>query len=128
MHELSLVQSLLEQVLALVREHRAERVRSISVLVGPFSGVVAESFAFAFETLKREEPCLQQAELLLLRPDPRYQCLDCGQEVSLPLSTPADQEQGADDAFSLARCPACASKLLSPLGGNELILQQIRME
>ncbi len=128
MHEFSLAQGLVQQALDLVREHRAERVRSLTVLVGPFAGVVAESFVFAFETLKREEPCLREAELRLVQPDPHYRCLDCGQETNLPPSTPARQEQEAGDAFSLVRCPACASAMLSPLGGNELILQQIRME
>ena len=118
MHEVSLVQNMFEQVLNLTREHGASRVTEVSVLIGPFSGVVAESFAFAFDTLKQNEPALAGATLRLERPHPRYLCLDCGEESSPPPRNDAPDK----------RCPVCASRQLSPLGGNELILQQIRME
>ena len=121
MHEVSLVQNMFEQVLNLMREHGACRVTEVKVLIGPFSGVVAESFAFAFDTLKQREPALTRAALRLERPAPRYLCLDCGAEADFP---------AAPDAPGLPehRCPHCASRQLSPLGGNELLLQQIRME
>ena len=118
MHELSLVQNLLEQVTNLMREHGAAKVTAVSVVIGPFSGVVAESFAFAFEALKKDDPALACARLELDRPAPRYLCLDCGGEAEIPLS-PEQPE---------SRCPACDSPKLSPLGGTELVLRQIRME
>ena len=61
MHEMSLAQGMIRQVLALAQKHQAGRIASITVLLGPFSGVVAESFAFGFEVLKKEEPCLAGA-------------------------------------------------------------------
>ena len=131
MHEMSLVQSMFDQVLALAQEHGAIRVNSITVRIGPFSGVVADSFAFGFEVLKKNEPCLQAAVLHLEQPEPRYLCLDCGAETALPrhdhLAGVAPAQMGDD--FSMHRqCPGCASQRLSPLEGTELILQQIRME
>ena len=130
MHEMSLAQGMVQQVLALAREHKAERITNITVLLGPFSGVVAESFVFAFDVLKKGEPCLIEALLHLEQPDPRYQCLECGKETSLPMSSPRVHAMRAQVDFdaATARCPGCASTLLSPLGGTELILQQIRME
>ncbi len=124
---MSLAQGMVRQVLNLAREHKAERITSITVLLGPFSGVVAESFAFAFDVLKKDEPCLAGALLHLEQPDPHYQCLECGRETSLAMSSPLMRAQAGFDAAT-ARCPACGSALLSPLGGVELILQQIRME
>ena len=118
MHELSLVQNLLEQVTNLMREHGASRVTAVSVVIGPFSGVVAESFAFAFDALKKDDPALAEVRLELERPAPRYLCLDCGGEAELPL-LPDHPEN---------RCPACDSQKLMPLGGTELVLRQIRME
>ena len=118
MHELSLVQNLFEQVLGLMREHNAAKVTAVAVVIGPFSGVVAESFAFAFDALKKDEPALAEARLELERPAPRYLCLDCGGEAELPLSSEPPEN----------RCPACNSKKISPLGGTELVLRQIRME
>ena len=118
MHELSLVQNLLEQTLHLMREHKASRVTAVSVVIGPFSGVVAESFAFAFDALKRDDPALAAARLDMERPAPRYLCLDCGGEAEIP-PLPDRPE---------SRCPACGSRQLSPLGGTELVLRQISME
>lgn len=128
MHEMSLAQSMTEQVLALVRKHGAERVTSVTVLLGPFSGVVADSFAFGFEVLKKNEVCLQNAALHMVQPDPCYLCLDCGAETSLPLATQQNRVPLDYDIFTAKQCPLCASTRLSPLGGTELILQQVRME
>lgn len=130
MHEMSLAQGMIAQVLALAQQHQAERVTSITVLLGPFSGVVAESFAFGFEALKKEEPSLAETVLHLERPDPRYQCLECGTETSLPKASPLQHALRAqvEGDSTAEHCPGCASTLLSPLGGTELILQQIRME
>lgn len=128
MHEMSLAHSMMQQVLALAREHKASQVNSITVLLGPFSGVVAESFAFAFEILKKNETCLHNAVLHLECPDPRYRCLGCGAETSLPVPGQGARAHLDFDFFTEKQCPACASTRLSPLGGRELILQQIRME
>ena len=130
MHERSLAQGMIRQVLALAQKHQAGRITSITVLLGPFSGVVAESFAFGFEVLKKEEPCLAGAVLHLEQPDPHYHCLECGMETSLPIVSPFRHAMRAQMDYDrvTSRCPACGSSLLSPLGGTELILQQIRME
>ena len=121
MHEMSLVQSLAAQVRALAEQHGASKVKVVSVLMGPFAGVVPDSFRFAFEALQKEDPLLAGAVLELRQPDPRYLCLDCGEACTLP-------QPGPEAPETQARCPACASPRLSPWGGTELILQQIRME
>ena len=48
MHELSLAKSLLDQVSDLAREHNSTSVTKVKVILGPFSGVVADSFDFGF--------------------------------------------------------------------------------
>ncbi|NLZ18507.1 MAG: hydrogenase maturation nickel metallochaperone HypA [Desulfobulbaceae bacterium] len=128
MHEMSLAHGMMQQVLALLREHGAERVTDVTVLLGPFSGVVAESFAFGFEVLKKSETCFQDATLHLELPDPHYRCLECGVETSLPLTRSATFLDPDCETSTSSRCPVCASTRLSPLGGAELILQQVRME
>ena len=55
MHELSLAHSLIDQILDLAAEHQASRVLRVRVTLGPFSGVVRDSFEFGFNVLKKEK-------------------------------------------------------------------------
>ena len=72
MHELSLAHSLIDQILDLVAEHQASRVLRVRVTLGPFSGVVRDSFEFGFNVLKKEQAQTADALLDLETPDPTY--------------------------------------------------------
>ena len=63
MHELSLANSLIAQLLDLLKEHQANRVIRVSVTIGPFSGIVRDSFEFGFDALKRSYSATQEAVL-----------------------------------------------------------------
>ena len=63
MHELSLAHSLIDQILDLAAEHQASRVLRVRVTLGPFSGVVRDSFEFGFNVLKKEQPQTEDALL-----------------------------------------------------------------
>ena len=56
MHEASLVQSLLEQVQTLMRDHQAQRVQTIQLSVGEFSGVEPELLRSAYDLLVDQTP------------------------------------------------------------------------
>lgn len=128
MHELSLAHNLIEQILALAAEHQAQKVNRVEVTIGPFSGVVRDSFEFGFNVLKREQEPLQDALLVLSTPDPTYRCLACGQETTIPLPRQSDRLDPADTGPAAKKCPWCDSNRLSPSGGAELILNQLEME
>jgi hydrogenase nickel incorporation protein HypA/HybF len=61
-HEVSIAQTLLQQVSELAITHRMAAVQRVGVAVGRYSGVVPEALAFAFEVL-REGPALGAAAL-----------------------------------------------------------------
>ncbi len=127
MHELSLAQGLIEQLHTLAAEHKAERILRITVVIGPFSGIVVDSFSFGFDALKQESPVIREAVLEIDVPPPSYTCLDCEQVFSL------EQEhhgvgQMPHGGLSKDTCIACSSHRLAASGGDELILKQIEME
>jgi hydrogenase nickel incorporation protein HypA/HybF len=128
MHELSLAQSLLAQLLDLAREHQAVRITRVSVTIGPFSGIVHDSFEFGFNTLKLSHPLIREADLTVEMPDPVYQCLDCGKVSVIPFAQPGDRQESMLSSHFPKKCPWCCLSRLSPKGGTELILNQVEME
>lgn len=128
MHELSLAQSLIDQLLELADEHGADRITSLSVAIGPFSGIVADSFSFGFNALKEEHQRTNEAVLMLELPEPQYQCRACQTITTIALQS-SDVHLGAASQHSDDKqCRKCSSTNLSPIGGTELILKQIEME
>lgn len=128
MHELSLAQSLIEQILELAAKHQAVRINRVVVTLGPFSGIVQESFAFGFNILKAERPETRGAILQLETPDPEYTCLDCNTLAVIPFSRQNEGLELVRCSLAARKCPWCGSSRLSPKGGIELILKQVEME
>ena len=65
MHELSLVEALLERLRALARDHPGMAVSRVEVAVGRDSCCVPATFRFLFTALAREEPRMAGARLEL---------------------------------------------------------------
>ncbi len=82
--------------------------------IGPFSGVVIDSFQFGFDILAKEEPLTKDAELKIISPAANYRCCGCGKQIKA--------EQRPDS------CPHCSETLFSPEGSDDLILLQVEME
>ena len=114
MHEMSLVQALLTQLADLAAEHDKKRVVSITLDIGPLSGVVIDSFQFGFDILAAESSLTKGAKLIIVSPPASYQCIRCGHRQSAA--------QRPDS------CPQCDETLLIPEGGDEIILNQVEME
>ena len=128
MHELSLAQSLIGQLLDLVKEHQAGRVTRVSVTIGPFSGIVRDSFEFGFNAVKLSHQETRETVLELESPDPLYRCLDCRKVSSIPCISPSEQADPITGGIYPKKCPWCCQPRLSPKGGTELILNQLEME
>ncbi len=114
MHEMSLVQGLLSQLHSLAREHNKTKVISVSMDIGPLSGVVIDSFQFAFDILSDEDPLTHGASLVIESSPATYHCCGCGAKI---------EEEEKPEA-----CPVCLENLLSPEGGDDIILRQVQME
>ncbi|MBE0585063.1 MAG: hydrogenase maturation nickel metallochaperone HypA [Desulfofustis sp.] len=115
MHEISLVQNLLQQLQDIARDNNASRVLRVTMLIGPLSGVVVDSFTFGFDILARENDLFRDATLNIIVPPVIFRCSNCG-------------HQKQTDGERPECCPACGDRIILAQGGDDLILQQVEME
>ncbi len=116
MHEISLVQGLFQQLQDLAIDNKATKIRSVTMEIGPLSGVVVDSFKFGFDILSADDPLLKGAELKIKVPTVQYSCTDC------------DHVETVTNGVKPEECPKCGELLLIPKGGEDLILLQVEME
>ena len=114
MHEMSIVQALLEQVQSEVEKSgHSGRVLGLHLVIGRLSGVHVDSIRFAFELLSPDSKA-RDAELVVDQPKAQLLCLDC------------DATQEIEELHS--SCPNCGSSNVTIHGGQDLLLQSIELE
>lgn len=112
MHELSLCGDLMEQVAAIAKTHRAEKVARIIVRIGPLSGIEPMLLESAFSIIK-EGTLAEEAELSMETLAIRVLCNDCQLESEATVNNLVCRHCGAYD-----------TQLLS---GDELILARVEL-
>lgn len=114
MHEVALVQALLDEVEEQVRGSGLRgQVRRVAVVIGVLSGVVPEAFQFAFEVLAPD--VLGDGCELTIRESPAFcDCQECG------VCSPIHELQYC--------CPNCGSVSIGLRGGRELLLESLEVE
>ena len=115
MHEISLVEGLVQQLKELAVENEATQVISVTMEIGPLCGVVVDSFRFGFDIISSEEVLLRGAKLIINVPEVRYTCTGCGHAIITADARP--------DC-----CPTCRELTFFSEGGDDLILRQVEME
>lgn len=114
MHELSIVQTLIEQVEQEVDRAGARgRVTRLELIVGRLSGVNPDAMRFAFEMLA-PGTIMEEAQLHVTEPGAACCCRSCGARTEI-------------DELML-QCPECGSEEVSIEGGRDLVLQSIDVE
>jgi hydrogenase nickel incorporation protein HypA/HybF len=114
MHELSIVEALIEQVQREVqRAGQHGRVQRLELSIGRLSGVSCDSFRFAFELLA-PGTLVAEARVSILQPKATCRCHAC-------------KAVGEIDEVSV-RCPQCGSREVVIEGGRDLVLQSIDLE
>lgn len=114
MHEVSIVEALIEQVeIAVARADSAGRVTRLDVEIGRLSGVNVDSIRFAYELLSPGTP-LEGAEMRIDEPWAVCVCQSCG---------------GRSEVDELIfDCPACGSEQIALEGGDQMLLRSIEVE
>jgi hydrogenase nickel incorporation protein HypA/HybF len=114
MHELSIVEALIDQVQQEV-DHSGQpgRIVRLELIIGRFAGVYCDSIRFAFELLSAGTP-LEQTELLIREPKATVCCSTCNTCVEV-------------DELVL-KCPECGGENVTIEGGWELLIQSIEIE
>jgi len=113
MHELSLAQSLIEQVLSAARSENAARVLRVVVAIGPYSGVESAALEFAFP-VAAEGTLAAGAELCIEDAPATVKCTMCH------ATAPADPVQST--------CPRCGSEHVHIRGGHDFLVREIELE
>ena len=112
MHELSLVEALLESVTAEQQRHPGARVRCVRVRVGRLRQVAPSAMTFAWEASVRETP-LAGARLELERVAAVARCPACQKEFPV-------EERWFE-------CPGCGATGGQLISGDELQLAEIEL-
>jgi hydrogenase nickel incorporation protein HypA/HybF len=112
MHELSICRALLDQVGVLAAEHGAQRVTSITISVGPLSGVEPDLLQTSYQ-LASGGTIADGAKLKITRTPLRVRCERCGAETT---ATP-----------NRLVCGACGDWHTVLVSGDELLLTDMEL-
>lgn len=104
MHEMGIVQSIMDIVEEQARTHHAKRVVKISLEFGALTAVLPAAVQFAFEVLSRESVA-EGAELDIRIIPLTVLCSECGKQTVLEMYAPL--------------CPACSSPALQMVQGRD---------
>lgn len=112
MHELSLVQALLQEINAVATAHGAAAVRRVTVQIGPLSGIEPGLLANAFEAA-RGSGLTARAELVFESLAVKVRCRECGEECTV--------------APNRLLCSRCGGYRTTLLAGDELLLRRVEL-
>jgi hydrogenase nickel incorporation protein HypA/HybF len=112
MHELSICQSLLQQVEEIAVRERAARVELIRLRIGPLAGVEPELLQQAF-SIARVGTRAEAAELLIEQLPVTIRCRQCGSESAVPPNR--------------LLCGHCGDYRTQLLSGDELLLASVEL-
>jgi hydrogenase nickel incorporation protein HypA/HybF len=113
MHELSVCQAMMSQVEAIAAQQGANSVASITIRIGPLSGVVPELLQQAF-TIARAGTLASEAELITEVQPIRIRCLECDAE--------------SEAVPNRLLCAACDSYRTQVISGDELLLASVELD
>ncbi|AGL00691.1 hydrogenase maturation nickel metallochaperone HypA [Desulfoscipio gibsoniae] len=105
MHEVSLIQTLIDMIVQSAKENDIIKVAKVQLVVGECHGALPEALEFAFEILTEGTICAG-AELVIEKSALLLKCQECAQEF---------RPEGY-----LYRCPACGAAYASLVKGREL--------
>ena len=112
MHELGIVEDIIDIVRRSIPDGRAESVRNIRLRVGPFAGVVPDSLKFCFSALSGDTG-MANAALQIEQTPLSALCRDCGSESEIK-----------DFVF---RCQSCGGADMEIISGKELEVVDIEL-
>lgn len=113
MHELSIMQTLLDQLIVLAKQHQLKRIQKVVIQIGDFRQCVPEILYFAFETVT-EGTLAEQAQLVIEFLPIQMECLNCHHVFTVKKH--------------VFLCPQCQQSQLKILSGKEFILSSIEGE
>ena len=105
MHEISLIESIIEIIMAEMPKHDITRVESITLRIGEMQRVVPDALLFGFDILSKDTP-LEEAKLVIENVPTKERCKTCGQDFVV------------ESWFE--SCPKCGKTDVEIISGDEL--------
>jgi hydrogenase nickel incorporation protein HypA/HybF len=113
MHELAICQSLMRQVETIAQQEQARRIISITLRIGPLSGVESELLQQAFPVASAGT--VAEHALLKIESQPvRIHCSRCESEHEVPPNR--------------LLCPQCGEQQTRLVSGDELLLASLELD
>ncbi|TKX31995.1 hydrogenase maturation nickel metallochaperone HypA [Campylobacter estrildidarum] len=114
MHELSIVESLIDLCEENALANQAKNIQEIYVKIGRLSGIEVDLFKRCFETFRENSPFCKNAQLFIEFAPLEILCLKCNQNSILE-----------ENVF---KCPYCESIEYKIIQGEDLHLMRLVME
>ncbi len=109
MHELSIIEGVLDMVRDNARVNNITKVSKITLVIGKLTMVLPDSLQFCFEVLKNEDDLLHGAVLEIEEQEVVVWCPHCEKQSTL------------SDSYAFS-CPACGAVGVDVITGRELFL------
>ena len=77
MHELSLANSIIEQVSIIATQNNAENIKEIELEIGALAGIEKDSFSFVMDCLK-DSAGYKDCNVIIRYKEQYFQCNSCG--------------------------------------------------
>jgi len=113
MHEMGLVQNIVDIVLKTAEQNGITKVLRINIRAGQLRAIVPKQLQFCFEILSRESKILQGAELVVETLPVKGKCKSCKHEF------PVNEYRFV--------CPECEHEDIDVLQGMELLVANIEV-
>jgi hydrogenase nickel incorporation protein HypA/HybF len=106
MHEVSVMSSILEQVLAELKKYDVVSVKELELVVGELTFLSYDPLRFAYEIMTRGTP-LEGAELKMIPEEIEVQCPSCGYRGRVDYL----EDEAYHFSVPVLHCPKCDSKV-----------------
>ena len=120
MHELSVVQNIVETTCGVLAGRGIEKASFLSLVIGEHTGIVPQYVKMYYNEVC-EGTALAGSELRIETVRTEYFCRDCG-NVFFP------GIMGHEHLHREEHCPKCRSKDLEVIAGNEMMIKEVGYE
>jgi hydrogenase nickel incorporation protein HypA/HybF len=114
MHEVHLVESIIETVEKKAKAKAVKKVNSIKIRFNALTSHSADHVRFSFELAKRDKPLFKETRLDLNELEPLLRCIPCSRTFL--------------GAHLPEVCPHCGSLDVSAINSTDLVLESFEME
>ena len=112
MHEMGIAESLVNELVGLLKKNKGARIETVNIELGPLAGIDAEALDFAF-TFAAEDTPAKGAKLVLEKLPLMTECLDCG--------------KSAESKLGDLKCEFCGSGNVKIIKGREMIIKSVEL-